>query len=153
MNTLKDFISALSNAFETKERPNGEDFICVCSSSPVYEQVKNIVRDAHDGYLPIDQVYSAVQDILVDMSDTVSDTDDLQNYFYEVQGTEFSNYQIHTLPNFGCFVDQALENYGCKSHYSLIEQVTFLFFTEICESVKNSIQDYCDEDDGWTEEE
>ena len=78
MEQLEQFCAA----FETRERDNGDKFVCLTDGSP--EWMKDIVRECHGGMLPDDTKYGMIQECADGLADY--DSMDSDNAFEIADG-------------------------------------------------------------------
>lgn len=73
MITIRELAGNLYDAFQTKTRDNGEEFVCLKDGSP--EWMANVVRAAHGDMLPDDFRYSFIKEAAGAIHDAGDDAD------------------------------------------------------------------------------
>lgn len=109
MKTLQDFAQELRDAFERRERNNGDKFVCLKDGSP--EWMKLVIREAHDDMFPDDWRYSMIEEAATALAED-GDPDDV-NLEADIYTHELTGW-LHSRADRYSFCDEALNEYGCK---------------------------------------
>ena len=72
MNIKSEIVKAFAAAFETRQRDNGETFVCLADGSP--EWMSELTMTAHDGIMPEDWRYRMIQRAAGELADREPET-------------------------------------------------------------------------------
>lgn len=115
--TLAQTIQSFSNQFETVKR--GDDEI-ITLKDDCSEELRESVREAHDGRLPNDWIYATYANLMQKLTDYEIETiDDVEEYRAEIVDGEvdFSNYSLYQwlADNNQEYVNEAVSEFGIES--------------------------------------
>lgn len=144
MKTLESFIETLACSFTIEQREDGTTYTIIKSDSDLYEQLKEIVFDCHDGLLPHDVIYYTVSTILLDMSESIDSEVSLSDYGYALQGTELKDSEWYSFPYFSYYADKAIEELGGEglTMQTICSYSQDIFFSEVTSIIKDNITSY-----------
>ena len=112
-----------SNYFETRERLNGDRFVCLTDDAP--EWLTDAVRKAHDGEFPNDWRYR-ICSAICDELDAETDDDrisDIADSLVDVYNYELITWAGEHVNRIGD-VDEACREYGVADDAGIIDRIS-----------------------------
>ena len=143
MKTVKNQIAQFfANQFETRERENGETFVCLGDSAPSWCQ--DVCRESHSGMMPDDWRYSWISsaaDTLVDIDpdDWGEQTHEIADGLIDVYNGRLLSWLASNLTRIE-YVNEASEN-GLPRENDIINAIQCGQYQEITETVSTLISE------------
>lgn len=143
------------DSLETRTRDNGDEFVTRKDSAP--EWVQNVCQEAHDGMMPDDWRYGAIQALVANLSD--NDSDEWENLQHgicddnvDVYNAELLNWVSSNLTR-AEYVSEAVEEMGVPEPFDLYKTLQYGQYREMEEvysSLVSSIEERAEDLELWS---
>ena len=109
--TIQELAAYYDSFFEIRTRDNGETFVCLKDDRP--DELRDLIREAHEGKLPDDWIYQKSRDILCHIAEGY-DPSEIEPDIYTHELIEWLKGNTHLF-------DEALEESELKDFASIAQ--------------------------------
>ena len=151
MQSIQDIAREMSEAFQTKSRDNGDNYVTLRDGSP--EWMGEVVRGAHDDMLPDDFRYQVIREAVDAIADAEGSRDDIRDELAGEFADDVDIYNHDLTAWLGShssrpgYCDEALNEFGRESAegvMALIGMGQYMERREVFDSVLSSLEQRAD---------
>lgn len=154
---VSEIIKEIYINLEREVTEEGESSISLSEKAEHFDDLRDIIFDAHDGLLPNNSVYETVYKIIIHLYDCIDEIRDIENeeediqdfLFEELAEIEPEMYTHHLLAwlqsdlSFLYYVQEAIDN-GVEDIFDILIQANYLYQQETGEKLINAILEYAE---------
>lgn len=126
---IKNLAEQLSNAFETRARTTGEEFVCLKDGSP--DWMRDVIRSAHGDAMPNDTIYEFCRRAAEAIAESEEDPSDaIAEIEADVYTSRLTSW-LNASPSHVDYLTQAMVQTEYRDGFALLSYAQYLHIQEV----------------------